>query len=207
MEGYFHYLPAKLTSFRFKIKSKTLPVAAFLAKQGKREPECKMCGEEKEDLHHFLVNCRVLEREREQCLEVAGLNLGQQLEDWLMQNGSAEGSATHRSKVWQITQQVYNMWKVRVQQIYKDKRGDSLSISMGQPPNTTTPHHSSTHPPMHSFPWAPQDIHTTIQLQTDTMGARTNLKRKRDVSNQLTESHAQPTVPRVNGPYWSKAPT
>jgi exonuclease III len=181
-EPYLYFLPAKLASFRFKIKSQTLPVAAFLAKQGRGGGECRMCGG-KEDLQHFLLVCRGLEEEREKCLQVAGFDISQQLFDWLLRSENKVNCSTPEVE-WKISEAVYRMWKTRLRVVYQGQPGPN--ISHGETPQHTNPHHTSpcTMPP------------PGTDTNNDSVGPS---HPNQDISNTLIENQAQVTVPRVNG--------
>jgi hypothetical protein len=189
MEPYLYYLPAKLASFRFKVKSRTLPVSAFLAKQKRgEEPGCRLCGDEREDLRHFLMECQVLEEERERCMQAAGCSIRQQLMDRLMQGGVKVSCSTPQDE-WKLTEAVYKMWKVRLQYRYGSAAsglGPTVDISRGDPPATN--HVSGGENPSK----------TTVQDQLNPIERET--PSTLSTPNPLSDTPAQETVPRVNGP-------
>ena len=191
-EPYLYFLPAKLAAFRFKIKSQTLPVAAFLAKQGKGSGECRMCGGE-EDLQHFLLVCRGLEEERDRCLQVAGFDVSQQLFDWLLRSENKVNCSTPEVE-WKISEAVYRMWKARLRIVYQGQTGPH--ISHGETPQPTNPHHTTPHNTTPSSVPPPGSASANSPAPSPP---------NQDISSIHTKNRAQATVPRVNGSSGPKA--
>ena len=88
----------------FRCRSNTLKLGWRLEKEG-GSPDCKLCGEERETLTHFFMECPSLQGIREANLEVSSLRMDQIL--------LFKSEQTRKVKPWMNMRYIEKLWSKR----------------------------------------------------------------------------------------------